>query len=263
MKEQVSRLVEKKVIAIVGTRRVTAYGREVTESLTGQLAAAGLTIVSGLALGVDGVAHQAAITAGGKTVAVLGAGVEVIYPPAHRDLYGSILSHGGAIVSEVAPEKHVGRGIFPARNRIIAGLSQAVLVTEGAIDSGSLITARAALDYGRPVLAVPGPINSAMAEGTNYLIKQGAKLVTGVEDILEELGYKNYNGYKDYKNYKKEPPVGETGEEQKILDLLFAEPREFDDLVRESQIPAGKLGAILAVMEMKKKLKNSGLTYSL
>jgi DNA processing protein len=141
-----------------------------------------------MALGVDGVAHQEAINAGGKTIAVLGAGVEVIYPREHAQLYQSIFYHGGAILSEVAPDQIVGRGIFPARNRIVSGLSEAVLVTEGAIDSGSLITARMALEQGREVFAVPGPINSALAEGTNYLLKQGARLVTSAQDILESLG---------------------------------------------------------------------------
>jgi DNA processing protein len=167
---------------------MTEYGQEVTAKLTRELSLEGFTIVSGMALGVDGVAHQTSIDAGGKTIAVLGAGVEVIYPREHTQLYQSIFYHDGAILSEVAPEKIVGRGMFPARNRIVSGLAEAVLVTEGAIDSGSLITARMALEQGREVFAVPGPINSALAEGTNYLLKQGARLVTSAQDILESLG---------------------------------------------------------------------------
>lgn len=180
-------LTEKKIVGVVGTRKMTHYGEEITANLTAGLVTAGYTIVSGMALGVDGVAHGTAINCGGTTIAVLGAGVEIIYPPQHRDLYNRILEHGGVILSEVAPEKLVTKGNFPARNRIISGLSEAILVTEGAIDSGSLITARAALDQGREVFAVPGQINSPMAEGTNYLLKQGAKLVTSMEDILEGL----------------------------------------------------------------------------
>jgi len=177
----------KRVIAVVGTRKMTRYGQEITTKLTKELVEAGFVIVSGMALGVDGVAHQTAIDSGGKTIAVLGAGVDIIYPAQHRDLYNGILAHGGAIVSEVPPGKFVSREQFPARNRIISGLSQAVLVTEGAIKSGGLITVRMALEQGREVFAVPGPINSPMAEGTNYLIKQGARLVTDVDDILSEL----------------------------------------------------------------------------
>jgi DNA processing protein len=183
----IAKLTKRKIIAVVGTRKMTEYGQEVTAKLTHELSLKGFTIVSGMALGVDGVAHQEAINAGGKTIAVLGAGVEVIYPREHTQLYQSIFYHGGAILSEVAPDQIVGRGIFPARNRIVSGLSEAVLVTEGAIDSGSLITARMALEQGREVFAVPGPINSALAEGTNYLLKQGARLVTSAQDILESL----------------------------------------------------------------------------
>lgn len=188
-KEKFKDLTEKKIIGVVGTRKITSYGEEITANLTLGLVTAGFIIVSGMALGVDGVAHATAINSGGKTMAVLGAGVEIIYPPQHRDLYNSIIEHDGVIISEVAPEKIVNKGIFPARNRIISGLSEATLVTEGAIDSGSLITARAALEQGRDVFAVPGQINSPMAEGTNFLLKQGARVVTSVNDILEGLGY--------------------------------------------------------------------------
>ncbi len=251
----------KRVIGVVGTRKITSYGREVTQMLTTGLVSAGFTIVSGMALGVDGVAHQTTIDNKGTTIAVLGAGVDIIYPPSHRDLYNSILSSGGAIVSEVAPEKFVGRGIFPARNRIISGLSEAILITEGAIDSGSLITAKCALEQGREVFAVPGPINSAMAEGTNYLLKQGAKLVTDVRDILETLGYSS--NLTNLSNRSNKQVVGDTEEEQKIIDLLRNEEMEFDDLVRQTKISASFLGAILGTMEVKGKIRNSGQVYRL
>jgi len=260
--QQVSRLVENRAIAVVGTRKITSYGREVTEMLTSGLVANGFTIVSGLALGVDGVAHGTTLNCGGKTIAVLGAGVEIVYPREHKDLYNSILEHGGAIVSEVAPEKFVARGVFPARNRIISGLSEAVLVTEGAIDSGSLITARAALDQGREVFAVPGPINSIVNEGTNYLLKNGAKLVSGVEDIVEELGYEQDSRAIGQQESKK-LPKGDNEEEQKIIDLLVHEPRDFDGLVRESGMNSGQLAALLSTMEVKGVLKNSQLIYRL
>lgn len=259
--EQIVDLTKRKIIGVVGTRKMTKYGEEVTAKLTCELVTAGFTIVSGMALGVDGVAHKTSLSSGGKTIAVLGAGVEVIYPPAHRELYNSIFEQGGVILSEVAPEKTVNRGIFPARNRIISGLSEAVLVTEGAIDSGSLITARAALDQGREVFAVPGPINSQMAEGTNFLLKQGAKLVTGIDDILETLGYEGSaqvktSGYNAF-------PKGDTRDEQKIIDLLINEPKEFDELVNKSGLSPSRLSSLLSIMEVKGMVKNGGLEYRL
>jgi len=257
-------MVAGRTIGVVGTRKITAYGQEVTEKLVAELVVAGFTIVSGMALGVDGVAHGTAVNARGKTVAVLGAGVEVVYPPSHRDLYNSILEHGGIIASEVAPEKTVVRGIFPARNRIISGLSEAVLVTEGAIDSGSLITARAALEQGREVFAVPGPINSPMAEGTNYLLKQGAKLVTGVEDILTELGYEtSSNGQAKAGITGKKQVTGDTAEEQKVIDLLANEPVEFDELVRKMAVAPAQLSSVLSMMEIKGMVKGESLKYRL
>ena len=245
-----------KNLGVVGTRKITAYGKEITANLVSGLVARGFVITSGLALGVDGVAHQTTIDNGGKTLAVLGAGVEVVYPREHADLYRKIIEKGGAIISEVAPEKFVAKVIFPARNRIISGLSQAILVTEGAIDSGSLITARAALDQGREVFAVPGPINSPMAEGTNFLLKQGAKLVTKVEDIFEELGLANG----EWK--VKEKPRGETKEEQLVIDLLTHESLAFDDLVKNSGIKSSKLGSILTNLEIGGKVRANGLIYS-
>lgn len=258
--EQVCKLAEHKIVAVVGTRKITSYGREVTQLLTTGLVANGFTIVSGLALGVDGVAHGTALNCHGTTIAVLGAGVEIVYPREHKELYDSILGHGGAIVSEVAPDKLVARGVFPARNRIISGLSEAVLVTEGAIDSGSLITARAALDQGREVFSVPGPINSIINEGTNYLLKNGAKLVSSVDDIVMELGYELN---KNNKNNKSNKIVGDTKEEQKIIDLLANEPRDFDGLVQELGMNSGQLAALLSTMEVKGMVRNSQLRYSL
>ncbi|MBI4099421.1 DNA-protecting protein DprA [Candidatus Microgenomates bacterium] len=169
-----------RMVAVVGTRKMTVAGREVTTRLAKGLVEAGFVIVSGMALGVDGAAHEAAIEAGGKTVAVLGAGVELVYPREHRALYNSILAHG-AIVSEWPGTTRVSRAMFPARNRIISGLCEAVVVTEGALDSGSLITARLALEQGRDVFAVAG------SPGADYLIDQGATPVTDVGKILDDL----------------------------------------------------------------------------
>jgi DNA processing protein len=262
--EEFFNLASGKNLGVVGTRKITTYGKEITANLVAGLVSAGFVITSGLALGVDGMAHQTTIDCNGKTIAVLGAGVEVVYPREHADLYRKIIATGGAIISEVAPEKFVAKGIFPARNRIISGLSQALLVTEGAIDSGSLITARAALDQGREVFAVPGPINSPMAEGTNYLLKQGAKLVTGVGDILEEMGIQGVQGCQGFQgNGKRSLPRGETPQEQKILDLLINENLEFDDLVVKTGFAAGELTSILTNLELARKVHANGLVYSL
>jgi DNA processing protein len=268
--EEFFNLASGKNLGVVGTRKITTYGKEITANLVAGLVSAGFVITSGLALGVDGMAHQTTIDCNGKTIAVLGAGVEVVYPREHADLYRKIIATGGAIISEVAPEKFVAKGIFPARNRIISGLSQALLVTEGAIDSGSLITARAALDQGREVFAVPGPINSPMAEGTNYLLKQGAKLVTRVEDILEEMGVTNKASNSARlpdgqvtQLPNKNLPKGETPQEQKILDLLYHENLEFDDLVVKTGFEAGQLISILTNLELNKKVQVNGLVYGL
>ncbi|MEK9143681.1 MAG: DNA-processing protein DprA [Patescibacteria group bacterium] len=177
-----------KTIAVVGTRNITHYGQEVTRKLVTGLVAHGFTIVSGMAYGVDAIAHQAAIDAGGKTIAVLGCGIDIIAPPSNARLYRAIGEEGqGAIVSEMPLGLKPDKGMFVARNRIISGLSMGVVVTEGADHSGALITARYAGEQGREVFAVPGPITSPYSRGPAQLIKKGAKLVERVEDILEEL----------------------------------------------------------------------------
>lgn len=174
-------LYKENIIAIVGTRQNTEYGKLITTNIVRGLVDTGFIIISGLALGIDGVAHQATLEAMGKTIAVLGTGVDIVYPPQHKDLYDQILKMGGAIISEMPPGQFVSRNMFAARNRIISGLSKAVVVIEGALKSGSLITARLALDQGRDVYAVPG------SPGTNYLISLGARPVTTTNDILLEL----------------------------------------------------------------------------
>lgn len=178
-------------IAVVGTRNITPYGQEVTRRLVTELVAHGFTIVSGMAYGVDAVAHQAAIDAGGKTIAVLGCGIDIIAPAGNAKLYRKIGEEGfGAIVSEMPLSLRPDKGLFIARNRIISGLSLGVVVTEGAGESGALITARNAGEQGREVFAVPGPITSRYSAGPAQLIKKGAKLVESVEDILDEINYR-------------------------------------------------------------------------
>ncbi len=177
-----------KIIAVVGTRHPTAYGRNITKKLVTDLVALGYTIVSGLAYGVDAVAHQTAIDAGGKTIAVLGCGIDIIAPPVNTDLYWAIVRGHGAIVSEIPPGVRTDKQRFVTRNRIISGLSLGVLVTEGARNSGSLITANYAASQGREVFAVPGSVTNVYSGATSFLLKNGAKLVESADDIIEELG---------------------------------------------------------------------------
>jgi len=183
-------------LAVVGTRKMTGYGRQVTKQLVQELVQAGLVIVSGMARGVDSVAHQAVLERGGKTVAVLGCGVDIIYPPENRKLYQSILKNG-LVMSEFPPGTLPLPGNFPSRNRIIAGMSLGTLVSEGARKSGSLITASLAAGFGREVFAVPGPINSGLSVGPMFLIKNGAKLVSKAEDILEEFSLDHFRNKRD------------------------------------------------------------------
>lgn len=245
-------------IGVVGTRKISSYGREVTEILTRDLVVNGLTIVSGMARGVDSLAHKTAIEAGGRTIAVLGCGVDLVYPPENKALYEQIIC-SGAVVSEVPPGQYVARGIFPARNRIISGLSLGVLVTEGAEDSGSLISAKDAANQGREVFAVPGPITSYLSAAPSMLIKNGAKLVYNVSDILDELDIKS-----KVKSQKAKEVIPENPDEEKILKILADGQVHIDNLVRISGMETGKVSSLLTLMEIKGKVKNlGGMVYSL
>lgn len=251
-------------IAVVGTRKITSYGRDVTQLLTTELVSQGFTIVSGLAFGVDAVAHKTAIDNGGKTIAVLGCGVDCCTPTENQSLYEEILDCGGCIISELPLGHPPSKGSFPSRNRIVAGLSLGVLVTEGAEDSGSLITADYALKYNRKVFAVPGPITSGLSKGPYKLIQQGAKLVTNAKDIIQELGITHsasfdsawdkssgQAGIKSTKSIK-----GSTKEEQVILEILQNEGLHFDEIARKSGIDSAKLGSLLSLMEVKGIIKS-------
>jgi len=176
-----------KTIGVVGTRKITPYGKQSTEMITKGLVEKGFVIVSGLARGVDKVAHETTINSNGLTIAVLGCGLETVYPPEHKDLGERIIESGGMLVSEFPPGTLMSARNFPLRNRIISGLSLGVVVTEAAEKSGSLITASNAAEQGREVFAVPGPIDSSLSSGTACLIKKGAKLVSCINDIIEEL----------------------------------------------------------------------------
>jgi len=240
-------------LAIVGTRKMTSYGRQVTESLTRQLVDSGLTIVSGLARGVDTVAHQTVLGCHGRTIAVLACGLDIIYPPENKVLADKIINGHGALVSEFPPGLQAMPGNFPARNRIISGLSLGTLVIEGAEDSGSLITARHAANQGREVFAVPGPITSPSSAGPSFLIKEGAKLVSKVDDILDELNIKMIS-----KAYEPKKILPENQDEERILMVIKDEPKHIDQIVRESGLDVGQVMSLMTMMEIKGMVKNLG-----
>jgi len=243
-------------IGVVGTRRPTVYGREVTENLVADLVGCGLTIVSGMARGIDSIAHKMAIEFGGRTIAVFACGLDVIYPPENRKLSEAIIQ-SGAIVSEFPPGIKPSLGSFPYRNRIISGLSLGVLVTEGANRSGSLITASRAADQGREVFAVPGPITSRMSGATAKLLKDGAKIVRDVSDILEELKI-------EARGQKLEARGGDSSEEQLLLEILKDGALHIDEIVRRAKIATGKVCSLMTMMEIKGKVRNlGGMTYTL
>lgn len=254
---------DKKAIAIVGTRKVTGYGAVVTEKFAKELSEAGLTIVSGLARGVDSCAHRAVVEAKGRTLAILGGGLKKIFPPENTALAKMIASGFGAVISEFSPDEPSYPGNFPARNRIISGLSLATLVTEAAEDSGSLITAKQAIDQGREVFAIPGPITSELSKGPSALIKQGAKLVTGASEILEELGLEGLRIKQslrsdDLKDLRLEKDIKLSEVEQKICDSLENESQHIDDLCRNLKLTAATVSASLIKMEIQGLVKNLG-----
>jgi DNA processing protein len=239
------------MVAVVGTRRPTDYGKQMTYRIAYDLAKAGFCIVSGLALGIDAVAHQAAVEAGGKTLAVLGNGLSNIYPITNRGLAIQILKHGGGIISEFDLEMPALKQNFPARNRIIAGLGLATIVTEADAKSGSLITANFALVENRMVMAVPGNTTSLRSAGPNNLIKNGAKLITDAADVLAELGLQS--GVLETK-----PVKADSREEAQILEILSAESLSTQQLIEKTEIEAAQLASILSLMEITGKIRNLG-----
>jgi DNA processing protein len=239
-------------VAVVGTRRLTVYGRECTMRLAGELARHSITVVSGLAKGVDTMAHRAALEAGGRTLAVLGTGLDVVYPPENARLTEEIVQHG-AIISDYPLGTQPEAGNFPPRNRLISGLSLGVLIVEAGDKSGALITCDYALEQGREVFAVPGNITSRMSAGTNRLIQQGAKLVTRVEDIVEEL---NLGMVAEQLSMREVLP--ENDQEAALLRSLTAEPIHVDELVRASGLPVAEVSAALTMMELKGLVRQVG-----
>lgn len=240
-------------VAIVGTRRATPYGRQAAERIAAELAQAGITVVSGLARGVDAVAHRAAIEAGGRTIAVLGSGPDVIYPAEHRRLAEQILE-SGAILSELPPGAKPDAQNFPARNRIVSGMTLGTLIVEAPLRSGALITASFAGDQGRDVFVIPGSIFAQTAEGTNALLRDGARLVRDGADILEDLGLGGIPVAT-----QSQMALGE--DERRLFDALGKEARHIDELAENAGLSAGAASALMLTMELKGLVRNHGAQY--
>jgi len=234
-------------LSVVGSRKATPYGRKTARSLCRQLAESGASIVSGMALGIDTAAHEGALEAGGVTVAVLGSGLNHIYPTQNRELFHRIAEHG-AVMTEFAMDAIPDARHFPMRNRIISGMSLGTVVVEAARRSGSLITARLAAEQGREVFAVPGNIHSATARGTHDLIKQGAKLVETANDIIEEITPQLSAGREPRQPRQ---PVGLSEREQRVFEAIGVDPVHIDDLARDLGQAMAPLTSILSQLELK------------
>lgn len=241
------------VVGIVGTRRPTAYGLEAAEALAGTLARAGVTIASGLAMGIDAKAHTATLAQNGATVAVLGSGIdpETIFPPENKGLARRIVDSGGAVISEYTPGTPGVKEHFPMRNRIISGLSRGIVVVEARERSGALITARFALEQNREVFAVPGSMFSATSVGANTLIQEGAKAATRAEDILEELGIDTLSAMREH-------AAQSLDEKEAVLLDLLAEPIGIDAIRAKTKFAAPAILATLSTLELKKLIRNLG-----
>ncbi len=239
-------------VAVVGTRHGTPYGREAARDLSAALAANGVTVVSGLARGIDAIAHKAALDAGGRTLAVLGSGLGNIYPPEHG-LLAEAIARAGAVLSDYALNTPPDSVNFPPRNRIISGLAKGVLVVEAGEGSGALITSDFAAEQGRDVFAVPGSIFQRAAQGTNKLIQQGAKLVNSAADVLEELNLASVNEHRAARTVL---PADAT--EQRLLACLTADPVHIDEIGAQAGLPISQVSGALALMELKGLARHVG-----
>lgn len=245
-------------VGVVGTRRATTYGKQVARMLGGDLARSGVTVVSGLARGIDGIAHQAALDAGGRTIAVTACGLDQVYPPEHRKLSQAIAEHG-AVISDYPLGTRPEARNFPPRNRIISGLSLGVVVIEAGRKSGALITAEFATEQGRDVFAVPGNILSRNSIGCNHLIRDGARMVLGVQDILEELNLTMVEHQAEARTFLPADPT-----EAQLLNLVSDEPIHVDEICRQSQLPVHQVSSTLAMMELKGMVRQvGGMQYTL
>lgn len=250
-------------VAVVGSRRCSAYGRGMSERLAGELASRGFTVVSGLAQGIDAAAHRGALRSGGRTLAVLGSGLACIYPPENRALAEEV-AQSGAVLSELPMEAEPDRWNFPARNRLISGLSLGVVVVEAARQSGALITARWAAEQGREVFAVPGQAGSPMAQGPHALLRDGAHLVECTEDVLDGLGplpeaFQSVHGQRiqDVRAL----PLSDN--EQAVLRTLGTEPKHIDQIIEESGLEASAVASTLLMLEVKRAVvQHPGKTFT-
>ncbi|GJM42139.1 MAG: DNA processing protein DprA [Ardenticatenaceae bacterium] len=240
-------------VALVGTRRLTSYGRQVTRDLVAGLVQNNITVVSGLARGIDAIAHKTAVELGGRTLAVLGSGLDCIYPAENRTLAQEITQGHGAIISEYGLGIQPEAKNFPPRNRIISGLSLGVIIVEAGTRSGALITTNFALEQNREVFAVPGNINSPVSQGPNKLIQEGAKLVTKVEDILEEL-----NLHMVVERTAVQMVLPETAEEIALYTQMSGQPIHIDDLSRTTGLPSSLVSSTLTLMELKGMVQQVG-----
>jgi DNA processing protein len=241
-------------VAVVGSRGCTSYGRRMAERLASDLARAGWTVVSGLARGIDGVAHRAALQAGGRTVAVLAGGLSRIYPPEHKDLAEQVAA-AGALVTESSMRMEPMAGLFPPRNRIISGLARAVVVVEANDKSGALITAGLAGEQGRAVLAVPGPVDGPASAGTNGLIRKGAVLCRGAEDVLEELQATAPLVPGSAAAPAAEAPPGLDETQRRVWECLAGPPQHVDDVARQLGLAVPELARALMLLEMKRAVR--------
>jgi len=249
-----SELFDSPMISIIGARKNTPYGAMVAQKLTQNLVEAGITIVSGMAFGIDSWVHRSVLDNGGRTLAVLGNSLDEknIYPKNNLALAREIIQ-SGALLSEYPPETPAGPMTFPARNRIVAGLSLGTIVVEAGEKSGALITAQMALDNNREVFAVPGPIFGEASVGTNNLLRSGAKIVTGIKDVLEELGLEKQS------RKKNSPPKNPENEMEKILlGILSSEPLHIDNIARIAKLQTASVAGTLSIMELKGWTKNIG-----
>jgi DNA processing protein len=237
-------------VAIVGSRKISAYGKVVTSKFASELARQGIVIVSGLAYGVDAAAHRATLEAGGLTIAVLPSSLEEIYPAAHRNLAEEIVRSGGALLSEYPAGTPTMKHNFIGRNRIVSGMSDALLITEATEKSGTMHTARFALEQGKDVLAVPGNITSPTSAGTNNLIKTGALTATSPEDVLDVLGFSSAPRVRQVK--------GSNSLEQCILDLLTTDITDGNELMLRSKLTSAEFNQALTMMEITGKVRSVG-----
>jgi DNA processing protein len=239
-------------IAIVGSRKHTEYGEAAVLKIAGELSSAGFTIISGMARGIDSLAHKSALSSGGRTIAVFGTGLDICYPAENKGLMEKI-AESGCVMSEFPPGTKPNRENFPRRNRLISGLSLGVLVVEATVDSGSLITANYALEQNKEVFALPGNITSVSSEGPNRLIKQGAKIVLDAEDIIEELAPM----LRGFIKAKKSRPVKMSEEENSLCNFMTREPKHVDILSRESGLSVHGVLDLLLSMELKGIVRQS------